>query len=217
MTSRSEFDSDNKDAQQTLLQRAVAGDEDAITNIVNQSMDRLRRSISNRLPAGLRRHTDEDDVAQSVMKSFIRGLRQEGHFKRLNDTNDLWQILGMLTNKKLITHLRRHHAQKRGAGKVRGDSMFQRPDEDSVAPGFESVPDQNIPVVDEFVQIEDLDQLLALLESDVLKNIALLKLEGYEHVEIADRLDISVRSVGRKMQIIRDAWQTRLDDMTNTS
>ena len=72
-------------------------------------------------------------------------------------------------------------------------------------------------MVDEFVQIEDLDQLLALLDRDVLKNVALLKLEGYEHVEIADRLDISVRSVGRKIQIIRDAWQTRLDDMTNTS
>jgi DNA-directed RNA polymerase specialized sigma24 family protein len=217
MTSRSEADSDMGDAQQELLKRVVAGDEDAMTEVVTASMGRLKRRISKRLPHGLRRHTDEDDVAQSVLNSFIGGMRQGDRFRKLNDTNDLWQILGMLTKQKLAKHLRRFQAQKRGAGNVRGDSIFISPDQDSITPGLDGLPDQRVSVADEIIRIEEVDHLLEILEDDKLKKIALLKLQGYEHEEIARDLSISVRSVGRKMNLIRDLWQNRLSALTDES
>jgi DNA-directed RNA polymerase specialized sigma24 family protein len=48
---------------------------------------------------------------------------------------------------------------------------------------------------------------LARLAEEKTREVALLKLEGYENREIAQRLDISLSSVERKLRVIREAWQ----------
>ena len=44
-----------------------------------------------------------------------------GRFPELDDRQDLWKVLVMLTARKAVDQLRRGHAQKRGGGLVRGE------------------------------------------------------------------------------------------------
>jgi DNA-directed RNA polymerase specialized sigma24 family protein len=52
--------------------------------------------------------------------------------------------------------------------------------------------------------------LLGLLRDDVLRQIALLRIEGYQVEEIAATIGISTRSIERKLQLIRRAWARQL-------
>ena len=54
---------------------------------------------------------------------------------------------------------------------------------------------------------EAFDHLLALLD-DELREIALLKLEGYSHDEIAQQIGRSTRTVDRRLGLIREKWAT---------
>src|SRR5580692_7564477 len=54
-----------------------------------------------RLRDAPRRIADEEDVALSAFDSFCRGARA-GQFPRLDDRNDLWQILVLITVRKAI-------------------------------------------------------------------------------------------------------------------
>jgi DNA-directed RNA polymerase specialized sigma24 family protein len=58
---------------------------------------------------------------------------------------------------------------------------------------------------------EENRRLMALLRNDQLRNIALLRVEGYTVVEVAKKLSITSRSVERKLQLIRGAWTTELN------
>jgi DNA-directed RNA polymerase specialized sigma24 family protein len=45
------------------------------------------------------------------------------------------------------------------------------------------------------------------LKDDSLRQVALMRMEGYANEEIAARLDISLRSVERKLDAIRKRWK----------
>ena len=53
---------------------------------------------------------------------------------------------------------------------------------------------------------DHLARALARLADENTREVALLKLEGYENREIAQRLQISLSSVERKLRVIRQAW-----------
>ena len=55
-------------------------------------------------------------------------------------------------------------------------------------------------------------QLLAILRNDQLREIAVLRIEGYNIAEIAKKLAISQRAVERKLQLIRTKWKRELLD-----
>lgn len=57
---------------------------------------------------------------------------------------------------------------------------------------------------------ENLQYLLDRLQDDSHRRVALGKLEGYTNKELAERLGISLRSVERKLQIIRQTWEQEL-------
>ena len=60
---------------------------------------------------------DEEDVALSAFDSFCRAA-EGGRFPRLEDRDDLWQLLLLLTARKAVDLLRRERRQKRGGGLV---------------------------------------------------------------------------------------------------
>ena len=57
---------------------------------------------------------------------------------------------------------------------------------------------------------EDYERLLAKLEDPTLKTVALRRLEGSSREEIASELGTSVRTVDRKLILIRLMWQEEL-------
>ena len=55
-----------------LLDRWVAGDGDALTELVGMHVPWLRRYVSRRMNAKLRKHDTSEDVVQSVMLNLLR-------------------------------------------------------------------------------------------------------------------------------------------------
>jgi DNA-directed RNA polymerase specialized sigma24 family protein len=50
-------------------------------------------------------------------------------------------------------------------------------------------------------------RLLERLDSPELRQVALLKVEGYGNEEIAAQLDCGVRTVERRLRLIRTTWE----------
>jgi hypothetical protein len=69
----------------------------------------LARAKLRTLP---RRGADEEDVALSAFDSFFQGAAQ-GRFPRLDDRNDLWQVLFLITERKAIDLIRHEGRAKR--------------------------------------------------------------------------------------------------------
>src|ERR1700726_2239482 len=60
-----------------------------------------------------RRAADEEDVALSAFDSFCRGAEQ-GHFPQLEDRDDLWRLLVVITGRKASHLIRDETRKKRG-------------------------------------------------------------------------------------------------------
>jgi DNA-directed RNA polymerase specialized sigma24 family protein len=113
----------------------------------------------------------------------------------------------MLTERKAIA-LRRHtRAAKRGAGHVRGESVLEAGDAlSTAAPGMGQLAGCE-PTPQFAAQVQErFGQLYALLPDDSFRQIARGKLEGYTNKELANQLQLSLRAVERKLQLIRRLW-----------
>src|SRR5262249_37474073 len=109
-----------------------------------------------RLRGQPRAAADEEDVALSAFDSFCRGAEQ-GRFPRLEDRDDLWQLLVLLTARKawrLIAHERR---QRRGGGEVQHASALEEGEEEGLAGviGREPTPEFAAQVADECRRLLD--------------------------------------------------------------
>ncbi len=179
------------------------GAPDAAQKLWEAYYERLVRLARRKLANAPRRVADEEDVALAAFDSFCRGVGK-GRFPRLEDRNDLWQILLMMTARKASDQKQQERRQKRGGGRVRGESALINPERSgcgfSAIAGREPTPDFSLMVA------EKLDWLLERLSEDSLRKLALLKLEGYTNVEIADQLDCGERTVERKLARIRAIW-----------
>jgi DNA-directed RNA polymerase specialized sigma24 family protein len=166
----------------------------------------------------LRRTGDEEDIALSAFHSFIAGIRRD-QFPDLSGPDNLWGLLITLTSRKVNAHLRKQTRQKRGGGNVRGESVFldstgnanqggidQRGGlEQMGGPGGEDSirPDLRLELA------EACESLLNDLPDEQLREIAVLRMDGYLVNEIADRLQLSKRAVERRLQLIRKTWTER--------
>lgn len=190
-----------------LLQRFKSGrDPAAAQELWNRYFSRLAELARRRLADRTRRVADEEDVALSAFDSFFRGI-DAGRFARLEDGDDLWQILVMLTERKAIDRIRRATAEKRGGGAVRGDSVFAPIGDSSLTLGFDRASDSEPDPEFAAMFADECEQFLKRLDDDELRRIALLKLEGCSNEEIAARSGRVLRSVQRKVETIRKIWE----------
>jgi DNA-directed RNA polymerase specialized sigma24 family protein len=167
---------------------------------------RLVALARKKLKAAPRRVADEEDVVLSAFDSFCRGAEQ-GRFPDLADRDDLWQVLVMLTARKAANQLKFELRQRRGGGRVRGESAFleRLGDEAGVAAIDQVVGSEPTPQFAAQVA-EQCQELLQQLDDPSLTAIALAKMEGYTNDEIAGRLRIQTRTIERKLRLIREIW-----------
>jgi RNA polymerase sigma factor (sigma-70 family) len=154
-----------------------------------------------------RRAADEEDVALSAFDSVFRGI-ERGRFPQLQDRDDLWQVLAVVTARKainLVNHERRH---KRGGGGVSGESRLLGPEASDVeGRGLDQVISPG-PTPEQAAQMaEECQRLLDLLDDDMLRTLAIRKLEGCTNDEIAAQFRCDRRTVERKLRRIRAEWQ----------
>jgi RNA polymerase sigma factor (sigma-70 family) len=183
----------------TIWMKALAaGDNNAAEGLWERYYKRmvsLARDKLQRLPRG---SSDEEDVALSAFHNFCQAAAAN-RFPRLANRDDLWQILVMLTARKTIDHHKRNIRQKRGGALTRAsdDALLCE------IIGAEPDPAFAVLIADEF------RSLLGKLPDAEMRSIALRKLEGYSNEEIAAQLNCTVRTVGRRLSLIRDLWEDR--------
>src|ERR1700741_4900225 len=104
-----------------------AGERDAAQTLWERDFRLLVARARSALGAAPRRARDEEDVALSVFDSFCRGAEQ-GRFPRLDDRNDLWRLLVVLTARKAAHLARDERRQKRGGGQVQAEAELAAAD-----------------------------------------------------------------------------------------
>jgi len=175
-----------------------AGDHDAAQRLWNAYFHRLVALARGKLHATPRHAADEEDVALSAFDSFIRRAQRD-EFPRLEDRDDLWQVLFVITVRKAIDQARREGRQVRGAGRVRSLEDLA---------GFDAEQIEDLEATPAFAaqMTEECRRLLDLLGDETLRSVALWKMEGYTNAEIARKLVCVEQTVERKLQRIRRRW-----------
>src|SRR5262245_22647587 len=173
-----------------------AGDAAAAQVLWEGYYGRLVRLAKQRLRGAAGGPADEEDVALSAFDSFCRGAAR-GRFPRLNDRDDLWQVLVLLTARKAADAVRAKRALKRGGGRVAQEPAADGGPGLSAVVGAEPTPSFAAQVA------EECRRLLDRLGDDELRAVALLKMEGYTNAEVADKLGRSLATVERKLKLIR--------------
>ncbi|MCA9240533.1 MAG: hypothetical protein KDA37_10050, partial [Planctomycetales bacterium] len=165
---------------------------------------RLVRLASIKLGRAPRGAADEEDVALSALQSFFDGAT-EGRFPLLSDRHSLWPLLAKITAHKAIDQQRRALAQKKGGGAVRGNSALLGAD--GATPDFpDALLDEQLRP-DYLVEVsEQCEHLMGLLPDDQMRCIARMKLAGHTNAEIAGQLQVAVRTVERRIGVIRQYW-----------
>jgi DNA-directed RNA polymerase specialized sigma24 family protein len=184
-----------------------AGGDRAAQHLWERYFERLVHLARNEVKAKARRSTaeGEEDAAPSAFDSFCRGATQ-GRFPLLNDREDLWRLLVVLTVRKALDQLNRQGAAKRGGGRLVSESGVLGAEDE---PGGNTLdrlvgPDPT-PELAAMV-LEQYRRLRAGLRDDTLRQVLDPRMEGYDREEIAARLGCAVRTVTRKLDLIRDAW-----------
>ena len=194
-----------------LLRRVRDGDDQAIAKLWEDYYQQLVRIAAKRLPGNLRRTGDEEDIALSAFHSFIAGIRQD-QFPDLRGRDNLWGLLITLTGRKVHAHLRFQTRQKRGGGSVRGESVFMDPSGDQKGGGIGGVTGDNDAADIQTELAEECERLLDQLDDEQLKQIAVMRMDGFLVDEIAQRLELSKRAVERRLQLIRRTWTEKAED-----
>jgi DNA-directed RNA polymerase specialized sigma24 family protein len=182
-----------------------SGDADAAQKLWSRYFEGLVRLARDRLRGAPKAVADEEDAALSAFDSFVRGAAS-GRYSRLDDRDDLWRLLVVITERKALDQAQRERRQKRGGGKVRGTVDLRDANTNLGGLADLAAPD---PTPEFAAQVADeCRRLLVGLRDDSLRAVAQLRLEGFTNEEVADRLGCSLRTVARKVELIRRAWLT---------
>jgi DNA-directed RNA polymerase specialized sigma24 family protein len=184
------------------LGQLQGGDALAVRPLWQRYFHRLVELARQRLRGSARRVADEEDVALSALDSFCRAAEQ-GRFPDLADRDSLWRLLVVMTARKANQLGRDEGRQKRGGA--------LQPVAEMAGEGEEALLDQLLshePTPEVAAQMrEECARLLGRLGDEELRQVALLRLEGYTVEEVAARLGCVARSVKRKLHLIRNIWE----------
>src|SRR5262249_39825490 len=148
-----------------LLQQLKLGNRSATQDLWQHFFARLVRLARGKLLGAKRRVADEEDVALSAFKSFCRRA-EDGCFPRLDDSDDLWQVLVTITVGKAANLANREKRLRNGGGAVIQSDDFG-----------EVISREPDPALAAEVA-ENCRRLLDALGDGVLRTVALAKMEG---------------------------------------
>ena len=105
-----------RDTTGHLLQRWRAGDEQAAEKVYDRYAGRLLELAKDQIGQRLGRRVGEEDIVQSVFRTFFRRVR-DGEF-HVDHSGTFWHLLASITLNKIRQKAKFHRAQKRD---VRGE------------------------------------------------------------------------------------------------
>ena len=165
--------------------------------------------IAENIYRPLRRMPDEEDVVINAFQSFFHRVKED-QFDHLADRRDLWQILVMLTCRKAIKQTLHERRQKRGSGRIRCRILIPGPKQTDGRIKYQFCRRNLTP---EFVvmMIQQCELLIKHLPNERLREIALLRFEGFANSEIAERLSVHERTIERKLNLIPRPLASAID------
>jgi RNA polymerase sigma factor (sigma-70 family) len=191
------------------LGRLKGGEVAAAQNLWDRYSEELLRVAKQRLGTSPRGIGDEEDVALSVFGSIFRGAA-EGRFDHISTRDELWWLLLTITKRKTVDHIRRESAQKRHHHPDQSGRPPRAIRPDSAQISLNDLVSSS-PTPDFLVALEEQYlRLLDKLRNDQLREIVVLRIEGYTVAEIAQKMNIGLRAVERKLQLIRAKWKREL-------
>ena len=181
------------------------GDAAAAQPLWERYYRRLVALARTKLQSARRRAADEEDIVQNAFHSFFRGVA-DGRFPQLDDRDNLWRILVVITARQVIAQFAHDTAKRRGGGMAQGESGISPIGTEADGAAIDQViGDEPTPAFAAQVT-EEYERLLDKLADDSLRRVAVWKMEGLTASEIAVRLNCSHRTVARKLDAIRVIW-----------
>lgn len=201
-----------EDRDDNLLERFKQGDKTAANELLGEYFDRIVRAASRRIADRRLRATAAEDIAVSVLESLWKKADQQ-QFKDgdLTSVDEFWRLLCTMIRFKAEDHVRREKAEKRGGGMLRGESVFQKPGEDSLA-GLAGFSSQELSDTEKVVFADEHARMMDKLGEEALQEIVTRRMEGQTVAEIAEHFGKSDRWVKRKLALIRQIWSSELSE-----
>src|SRR5262245_53921937 len=107
-------DLDRGDSVTIGIESLKAGDP-AAGKLWRRYFEGLVRLARGRLRGAPCAAADEEDAALSAFDSFVRGASR-GRYPRLDDRDDLWRLLVIITELKALDQVQHERRQKRSGG-----------------------------------------------------------------------------------------------------
>jgi DNA-directed RNA polymerase specialized sigma24 family protein len=181
------------------------GDRDAMERLWSRYFQRLAALARKRLNASRRvaGAVDEEDVALSALNSLWDRI-SAGQLPEVRGRDELWRLLVVITARKVIGQVRSEGRQKRGGGRLVDEAALAsaKDETDALAQFVSAEP------TPEFVAMvaEETARKLGSLPDAALRQVAILRMEGHSNPEIAAKLGCVVRTIERKVEVIRSLW-----------
>ena len=182
-----------------LLARAGTGDEAALAELVRQYEPKVRIVARVLLGPALRPYLDSVDLAQSVHKSVVTGLRDQRF--ALGKPDDLIGLAVTILRRKAAKHWRHLQRQRRLSG--------VNPTADGATDLTGVLTALSCPSADPAAEAQFRDQVAHLcthLDASE-RQILDLRLEGYTPAEIADRIGVSRVALRVRLTRLRQRLQ----------
>ena len=158
----------------------------------------------NNLNQRIRPREDEEDVLQSMYKSFC--LRQQRGEFDLSGRDALWSLLVTITLRKARNAAKKHGRDRRDV--AREQTIAGGDEAESAHWALEQMEASGPSPAEAAVLNEALERRLEALGDPDLRKIALLRLEGHTNREIADQSNCTERSIERRLERIRSKWMS---------
>jgi RNA polymerase sigma factor (sigma-70 family) len=140
---------------------------------------------------------DEEDVALSAFAAFCQAVRKD-RYPDMKDRGDLWRVLVAFTCNKARDLIDRETAARRP--RAQGDAGLEQ----AAAPA--APPDVAAEMAEQF------QLFLTSVGDERMLEAAVLRMEGHETKEIADRLGVSPPTARRWLALLRAQLEEQLGE-----
>lgn len=176
---------------------------------------RLLKLVRRRLNSRIRVRTDEDDIIQSMFKSFF-AVAHDGDRALPADRDELWRLLVWMAMCKIANTAHKHQALRRDVRREDPSVGSPRPSGSKLASWMAELEDRDSRSPEEAVIFhEEFDRLLGKLPEQ-LQQIFVWKLQDHTNAEIGRMINRTERTVELKMQIIRKTLEQDLKTGTGS-
>ena len=179
--------------------------EHYFSQLVDLARQKLRNSGADR------RVADEEDVALSVLNKFFQSA-QKGRYPDLSDRSGLWRLLIKMTANKAVDLRRQQSRVRRGGDQSQDENAAVhkgRPASDDlrIAEFMAKEPTPEMLAI----MADQLANLLTVLGDPDLQELVICKIEGYTNEEMAQRMNVTTRTIERRLRLVREHCREELD------